>query len=248
MDSFFDNNNLTTHSFEDNATKITQEGTRMSPPVTVHPISINGVKDNYVTLSDHERIVAEILKENERLNRELAGNINNMVTKEFMQRLFMSMNQHPSQNEPTETSDKSSYHDVHFDNNIDVSTLTQELIALSVKKKGMDKEVWIINSLKSWGIVCKILKDKNIFIGNNTDFCKYLLEEVFPNIKDVKRKNTLMKLKPSNMTHLSAEIRDKKIFEWNIEYKNNPNLKTYKEGLIILNEINRIIPKIKKNR
>ena len=57
-----------------------------------------------------------------------------------------------------------------------------------------------------------------------------------------------MKLKPSNITHLSAEIKNKKIYEWKQEYTNNPKQKKYEECIVILTIIEKIIPKIKKNK
>lgn len=245
-----DNKNSYNHSIKQNSLMNKQEGTFKSPPVTVYRISINGVEDNYVTLSDHYRILAEKDAEIARLKKELSERNNYMWTKDEIQGLIEQLiSQKTSLNEPTEDANsRSNYHNVHFDNNIDVSVLTQKLIELSGQKKGINKGEWVIKSLKSWGIVYKILKDKYIFIGNNTDFCKFLLEDVFPNVNDDKRKIELLKLKPSNMTHLSAEIKDKKIFEWRQEYKNNPKKKIYEECNLIYNIIEKIFPKIKKNK
>lgn len=244
---FGDNKNPNNHSIENSKSMNKQEGTLVSPPVNVFRISINGCEDNYVTLSDHSRIVADKDAEIARLNKELTERNNNMYPKEFIQGIIEKfINQQPSQNEQTDNSEKPSCHDVHFDNSINVPALTKGLISLSEKTIGIYKKDWIINSLKSWGIVCKILKDKGIFIGNNSDFCLYLLEEVFPKINDVNRRIKLMKLKSSNINHLPADIRDKKISEWNNEYINNPKQKKYEECIFILKEMNGLISKIKK--
>ena len=246
---FGDNNNPNNHSIENSKSMNKQEGTLMSPPVNVFRISINGCEDNYVTLSDHNRIVADKDAEIARLRKELSERNNNMFPKDLIQGFVEQViNQQPSSNKSIDKPNKDSYHDANFYDNIDVPTLTKELILLSTKKRSLDKEVWIINSLKSWGIVCKILKDRNVFIGNNTNFCKYLLEEVFPNINNVKRKKALMNLKPSNVNHLPAAIKDKKVFEWKQEYAKNPNKKNFEECIVILSLIDKFIPKIKNKK
>lgn len=247
MSSPFDEDILTSHSFDGDTRKMTQEGTLVSPPVPVHRIAIQGMVNEYVLCSDHYRVVDELIAEIARLRKESEESKKNMVTKEDVQKLLAQfMPQAIPPKEPTERPEKRSHYDVHFGSNINVPAWTQELIALSGKMNDNKKKGWIINSLKSWGIVYKILKDKNIFIGMTTDFCDYLHDKVFLNVSDDDRRKALLKLKPSNMNHLPAEIKGKKIYEWNNEYQKNPNLKKYEECVTILQEMNRIADKIKK--
>ncbi len=247
MSSPFDEDILTSHSFDGDTRKMTQEGTLLSPPVPVHRIKVDGREGNYVLYDDHLRVVDELTAEIARLRKESEDSKKNMVTKEDVQELFAHLvPQAIPPKEPTERPEKRSHYDVHFGSNINVPAWTQELIALSGKMNDNKKKGWIINSLKSWGIVYKILTDKNIFYGNATDFCDYLLSEVFPNVSDENRKQALLKLKPSNLNHLSAEIKGKKIYEWNNEYQKNRKQKKYEECVTILQEMNRIADKIKK--
>ena len=133
MSSYIDKD-INPHSFEEKDSKNTQEGTLISPPVTIYTISINGMRDNYVTHSDHNRIVAEKDAEISRLKKELEEIHRNMVSKDEFHGLFEKIiNQSTSPKEPTDKPDNCSYHDVHFDNKVDVPTLTQELILFSEK-------------------------------------------------------------------------------------------------------------------